>query len=69
MNGTPGYPLSGANGMCVAFDAEHAAARKRVVQLAPIGSDVQGIGVPVGTTDQQNVPTTVSASSSERSPG
>ena len=64
----PGYPLSGAIGMCGAFEAQQSAARKRVQQLAPIGAGVQGIGVRNAdlTVD---LPTAVSANTSERSPG
>ncbi|TDP89055.1 hypothetical protein [Labedaea rhizosphaerae] len=65
---TPGYPLSGALGMCGAFEAQQTAARKRVLQLAPIGVGVQGIGVRNADLTV-TLPTTVSAHSSEPSPG
>lgn len=62
---TPGYPLSGAIAMC---DAQSAATRKRVHQLAPASAGVQGIGVRNADLTVA-VPTTESASASERSPG
>jgi hypothetical protein len=64
----PGYALSGAIGMCGAHEAQQTAARKRVLQLAPVSGGVQGIGVRNAdlTVD---LPTAVSANTSELSPG
>ena len=65
---TGGYSLSGAVCMFGAHEAQQAAARKRVLQLAPIGVRVQGIGVPNADLTV-TLPTSVSAHSSEPSPG
>jgi hypothetical protein len=65
---TPGYPLSGAIDMCGAFEAQQTAARKRALQLAPVGVGLQGIGVRNADLTVA-LPTAVSAKTSELSPG
>lgn len=65
---TGGYQPSGAVSMFGAHEAQQPAARKRVLQLAPIGVGIQGIGV-LNADLTVDLPTTVSAKSSEPSPG